>query len=223
LEKEIPLPKDLTLVIGCSGVKADKTGNALEAYNRISLAARKILDLWRSATGSGDASLAAALASEPGAAERMRKILSNSTHREFPRELLLKRLDQFIEESNEIVPAACGALARGDKKTFGILVDRSQKLAEPLLGNQTPETIELARSARALGAAAASAFGAGFGGSVWALVASSSAEEFRAELTRRYQQAFPERVETSEFFITRAGPGLIRFPLRDDNLKAMPR
>ena len=58
---------------------------------------------------------------------------------------------------------------------FGDLVDRSQQLAERRLGNQVPETIELARSARELGARAASAFGAGFGGSVWALVSRADA------------------------------------------------
>ena len=39
-----------------------------------------------------------------------------------------------------------------------------------LLGNQVPETIALARAALAHGAFAACSFGAGFGGSVWALV-----------------------------------------------------
>ena len=82
------------------------------------------------------------------------------------------------EESNEIVPRGGDFLANGDMKSFGASVDRSQLLAEKLLGNQTPETVELARSARAIGAAAASAFGAGFGGSVWALVSSSRADIF---------------------------------------------
>jgi len=49
---------------------------------------------------------------------------------------------------------------------IGVLIDRSQDGAERLLGNQVPETIALARLARDLGAVAASAFGAGFGGSV---------------------------------------------------------
>ena len=39
-----------------------------------------------------------------------------------------------------------------------------------LLGNQVPETIALARAALEHGAFAACSFGAGFGGSVWALV-----------------------------------------------------
>ena len=75
--------------------------------------------------------------------------------------------------------------------------------------NQVPETIWLAKEARRLGAIAGSAFGAGFGGSVWALVASESAAEF----ARRWQQAyeaspFPARV-SSQFFVTAAGPHII--------------
>ena len=38
-----------------------------------------------------------------------------------------------------------------------------------------PETIALARAARSLGAFAACSFGAGFGGSVWALVEGDAA------------------------------------------------
>ncbi len=213
LEKEIPLPKDLTFVIGCSGVKADKTGNALEAYNRISLAARKILQLWREETGRSDATLAVASESGKDAAERLRRIVIDSSDAEFSKEVLLNRLSQFMKECNEIVPAAGEALARGDVGTFGGLVDRSQSLAEALLGTQIPETIELARSARALGAVAASAFGAGFGGSVWALVPSGGAGEFQGKWAATYRKAFPNRVEMSEFFITRARPGLIQFQL----------
>ena len=71
---------------------------------------------------------------------------------------------------------------------FGKLVDESQVAAEELLGNQVPETISLAKHARALGAYAASAFGAGFGGSVWALVSRSEAEQFAGDGAKPMQQ-----------------------------------
>ena len=60
----------------------------------------------------------------------------------------------------------------------------AQKLAETLLGNQIAETIFLTDGARTSGAVASSAFGAGFGGSVWAIVPSNSAEEFIIEWGR---------------------------------------
>jgi galactokinase len=210
-ERDVRVPENHVLVIGVSGVKAAKTGNALDSYNRASLAARKIFELWRSATKRDDASLAAALASGPEALGRLRKILSESAEPGFGSDVLLRRLTHFAEESNEIVPAVGRALASGDLERAAVLMDRSQQLAETLLGNQTPETIELARSARSLGAAAASAFGAGFGGSVWALVSSARAEEFRDAWAARYRERYPDRAGQSEFLITNAGPSLIQF------------
>jgi galactokinase len=75
-----------------------------------------------------------------------------------------------------------------------------------LLGNQVPETIALAQSARELGAVAASAFGAGFGGSVYALVDTAGAEEFRHRWVKAYSAAFPNRGTDATFFVTRAEP-----------------
>jgi galactokinase len=70
--------------------------------------------------------------------------------------------------------------------------------------------VALARSAREMGAMAASAFGAGFGGSVWALVKRSEAFAFLSEWRAQYARAFPGHSKQSEFFITGAGPGLTR-------------
>jgi galactokinase len=210
-EKEIRLPEEVAFVIGVSGVRADKTGDARDAYNRASGAARRILQLWRDATGREDESLGAAVACEPRAAERIRELLRDSRDEEYPAALLMDRFEQFVEESNSIVPRAGDALESGDFRRLGEIVDRSQSLAEKLLGNQVPEMVELARSARQLGAVAASAFGAGFGGSVWALVERERAEEFRQAWAAQYHHRFPERAEASEFFVSRPGPGLVAF------------
>ncbi|MGC1107880.1 MAG: galactokinase family protein [Candidatus Acidiferrales bacterium] len=210
-EKEIRWPEDHALVIGVSGVKADKTGDAREAYNRASGAARKILQLWRNATGRDDESLGAALAAQPSAVEHLRQVLRDSRDAEYPADALLHRFQQFHEESSGIVCGAADALAHRDFKRLGELVDRSQSLAETRLANQVPETVALARSARELGASAASAFGAGFGGSVWALIDASRAEEFRQAWSAQYHLQFPARVEASRFFVARPGPGAIQF------------
>ncbi len=211
LEKEIAVPDKQSLVIGVSGVKAEKTGKARDSYNRISIITRKILELWRNSTGRHETSLAAALASSPDSVARLRGILRDSTDPSFSPQVLLNRLNQFAEESNEIVPGVGEALGCRDVERVGVLVDRSQHLAETLLGNQTPETIDLQRSARRLGAAAASAFGAGFGGSVWALVPSSRATEFRDAWAAGYRQQYTELADVSDFLVTNAGPGLIQF------------
>jgi galactokinase len=121
------------------------------------------------------------------------------------------RFCQFVLESEKIIPAAGDALERGDLRAFGALVDESQNAAEIGLGNQIPETIELARMARELGAVAASSFGAGFGGSVWAMVSQADAEEFCEQWKEKYFARFSGAdMERSEFFVTAPGPGLLK-------------
>ncbi len=57
---------------------------------------------------------------------------------------------------------------------------------------------------------AASAFGAGFGGSVWALVADGSAGAFEARWRADYAARFPARAGAALFFPTDAGPPAAR-------------
>ena len=141
---------------------------------------------------------------------RIWRVLGGARDPLFERAFLLGRFEQFFEESTHLIPAATDALARGDVAALGPLADRSQELAERFLGNQTPETSALAREARRLGAVAASAFGAGFGGSVWALVGQSDAGPFRARWAASYGAAFPEAAPEARFFSTRPGPALLR-------------
>lgn len=205
-EQVLPLPAECLFCIGQSGVVAEKTGEAREKYNAASRAARRIVELWRRATGRDDATLADALASSPDAAGRLGEVIRSSASGTQEVEMLLRRLEHFYVENEAIVPAAADALRQGDLETFGRLVDQSQQAAEELLGNQVPETVFLARSARSHGAAAASAFGAGFGGSVWALVEAGQAEAFLKRWQAEYLAAFPQHAEVAQFFLTHPGP-----------------
>jgi galactokinase len=205
-ERTIALPPDWLFVVGVSGVHADKTGGARERYNRASRAVRLILDRWRSASGVRADTLASAIAAAPDAIDGIRTALWGLDD---DREWLTNRLEQFHLESNTIVPEAADALARGDLARFGTLVDESQSGAERLLGNQVPETIALARTARELGAYAASAFGAGFGGSVWAMVAANEAGGFARRWRDAYTAASREAAARSKFFVSAAAPAML--------------
>jgi galactokinase len=209
LERTIELPHGYVLAIAASGVLAEKTGDAMAKYNRASRLVSALLDLWRSDTGRSDGCLAAAAHSAPEAPDRLRGIIARRPHPDFDPPALLRRLEQFLGENDYVIPAASEALALGAMEMFGGLVDRSQRLAEDLLQNQIPQTICLARTARSSGAVAASSFGAGFGGSVWALIEARRAEEFLALWSRRYRQEFPAEAQRSCFFVSGAGPGLI--------------
>ena len=109
---------------------------------------------------------------------------------EFSAEHLQGRLRQFFDETYRFVPRAADALARGALDEFGEIVAGSQQGAERALENQIPETMNLVRIARELGAVASSAFGAGFGGSVWAMVpVDGRVERFISEWRDRYSNA----------------------------------
>ena len=170
---------------------------------------RAILRLWNYATGRADPFLAAAVRSGPDAAGRMGRLVREhpGERGEFPPAALLGRLNQFIVESERIIPAAADALRAGDWPALGRLVDESQRLAESGLGNQVPQTIFLARAAREAGAVAASAFGAGFGGSVWALVRDEEVEAFRQDWLARYRMAFPADAALARTVVTSASAG----------------
>jgi galactokinase len=207
-ERQVPLPDGYAFVVSVSGVIAEKTGAAKAAYNRASLAVSAILDAWRAASGRADASLAAAV--DAGALGELREVLRRATVSGFSTEVLEARLEQFVEESSAIIPAAGDALASGDLARFGALVDRSQDLTERLLRNQVPETVALAAAARAEGAVAASAFGAGFGGSVWAMVPSASVGSFIERWKDKYAARFPEAANRAAFLATRPGPAALQ-------------
>jgi galactokinase len=209
-ERQLPLPPAYTFAVASSGVVAEKTGAALEKYNRASRLAAAVAEIWRRETGGDEAHLAAVVRSRTDAAERLRAILAGGHCGEFTPRDLLTRFEHFLVENERVIPAAGAALDRGDLEAFGGWVDRSQHAAETLLGNQIPETVHLAGSARELGAVAASGFGAGFGGSVWALVAVDRVDDFLAAWQRNYAARFPAHRGQATFFATAAGPALCR-------------
>jgi galactokinase len=205
-EKTLPMPPGYLFAVACSGVVSER-------YDAGPRLASMLIDLWRRETGRDDPHLAAALGSSPDAAERLEAIVKAANEDDlggFEWTALFNRLEHFMIESGEIIPAAGDALSGGDLRWFGRLVDQSQQAAERFLGNQTPETMFLAASARELGAAASTAFGARIGGSVWALVKTSEADEFLAAWAAKYREKFPERAEHAAFFATGAGPAAFR-------------
>lgn len=189
------VPDTWRFVLTPSGVRASKTGDAKGKYNRLSAGSDALLRLWNDHHAPAAGSLAAALAVDPGAADGLRDIVRRAHVDEWTPADLERRLDHFIAEDARVLPAL-EAFRDGDANALGSLSRESQEDAERLLGNQVTETIALAKSARDGGAFAASSFGAGFGGSVWALVPADKAIEF----SRRWHR---------EAFVARPGPPLL--------------
>ena len=184
----VAMPDGWRFVLAPSVVRSSKTGNAQAAYNSLARVAQVLLELWNGAHPPA-ASLGAVLSQ--GGVDALRALVDGSSLAEFPAGRLQKRLEHFIREDAR-VPDALDAFRAADPDRVGALAASSQADAEHLLGNQVPETIALARSARECGAFAACSFGAGFGGSVWALV-----DRDAGDFARRWQAGA---------FVARPGP-----------------
>lgn len=193
LEKEIVLPEEYNFVIASSGIVAEKTGAAMEKYNRVSRLVSEIVKAWKGAEKT-----LAEMVGNVGLVGVKKFIAHNNF--DFPKKELTNRVEQFYIESFEIIPKVSAFLENGEVEKIGDLIDISQQNAERFLRNQTPETIYLQRSARNFGAAASSAFGAGFGGSVYALVKKTGGESFAAKWKKNYLEKFPHLSEKAEFF-----------------------
>jgi galactokinase len=207
---DVPMPSDWSFVIASSGVQADKADSVRDRYNRAANGVRALHAAWNARAEHPARSLAAALGSAPGAVQRLRNWIADSADDRYTNQDLCSRLQHFINEDSR-VPSAAEAFASGDTAAIGHLSRESQHDAHVLLGNQIPETMALAAAACETGAFAASSFGAGFGGSVWALVRGSDAERFARDWIERYAAVMPS-VGPVPWFTARPGPPLTELP-----------
>lgn len=204
---EAAMPADWRFIVASSGVQADKAGSARERYNRASLSARALVEVWNAVSGSAHPTLAALLAADPAAVRELPRLVAAHAREDFDAETLTRRLAHFVAEDGRVLPALA-AFRDADAAALAGLARASQQDADRLLGNQIEETRALARLAVDAGAFAASSFGAGFGGSVWALGPAAEAEAIGARWMRAYRDASTPTA-AGEWFIAWPGPGLI--------------
>lgn len=207
-EREVSWPDGHTFVVGVSGIIAAKTGAARDRYNRVARTAHHLVHAWNAQGGAArtladafvEASSGNPVTAVPAA---LASVAREGANAEFSVEQLLARLEQFHAETWVHVPSAADALATHDLARFGEIVAASQRGAERALENQIAETVQLVQMARDLGAVAASAFGAGFGGSVWAMIPDDDAERFTSRWRDRYVKLFPKVTHRVQFFPTK--------------------
>jgi galactokinase len=209
---DVEMPAGWSFVIASSGVHADKAGSVREVYNRVSLGTRALLACWNAVAAEPAPSLAAALAAD-GAVERLRELVARHPPAGYDGAALVRRLSHFITEDAR-VPRAARAFAEADAVAIRALARDSQREADEWLGNQVEETRALAAAAVDSGAIAASSFGAGFGGSVWALVPAADAAAFAVAWLREYAgRCRTVSAASLEWFVARPGPPLTEVPL----------
>jgi galactokinase len=175
---DVAMPEAWRFVVAPSAVRAEKTGGAQASYNRLAREVDRLVAIWNAHGGRAE-SLAQAVAGGHASIERLRELVRCGPVPDASRESMERRLDHFVREDG-IVAQAVDAFRCLDTTALGALSSESQHASETLLDNQVPETVRLARDARRLGAFAARSFGAGFGGSVWALIDARDAAAFSA-------------------------------------------
>lgn len=197
--EQVDFPDHLVFVIAGSGVKANKTGSAREAYNRASDMAAEVARLYSVDVDDHFPTMGAMMSSPYFDRESLRWAI--------PDDDLWDRYQQFERERDFVIPEAIRAFRSSNWAAFGQAADESQKMADEWLHNQIPETNSLARMAGELGAYGANGFGAGFGGAVWALVEKVRAQQFMEDWEAAYRHAFPQHASRCVFLQNAPGPG----------------
>lgn len=208
---EAPMPAAWQFVVMTSGVHADKAGRVKGRYNRASLSTRALAELWT--LGGGATGPLGAVLDGPEAEARLAAAIGAPGHNGFSREELQARLAHFVGE-NRRVDQALHAFREASAERLGALAAASQADAGALLGNQVEETDALTSAALGAGAFAASSFGAGFGGSVWALIDHADAARYAGEWEARYRTSCPG-ANPVEWFATRPGPAALEVALNE--------
>jgi galactokinase len=197
----------LVFVIASSGVVAEKTGAAMGQYNDAASHARgiasrlgcnnlrEVVDLYGSISVIGNSL-------------RSSNSANNDNNEDWVRDM--RRVRQFITETDNIAGSLAGAVSVGNVELIKQLSGLSHSLGEGALGNLVEATKWLPRRALQLDAHGSSAFGAGFGGSVWAIVDRDYAPQFLTKWSQDYKEAFPQHSQDAYFFIMRPGPSACR-------------
>jgi galactokinase len=210
LKAELPWPRDWRMVVAFSGVRAEKTREALEKYNMASRRVRDSVKRFNTLAGTRLATLREVVDYEPkpGGTAWLQEIERAPTGVEGAAPALADRVRQFILEDRTHIPGALAALDAGNLDAFGKLVTDSHVASKKYLWNIVPEIDYLQETACALGAAGASGFGAGFGGSIFAVTTADRADALLLEWRSKYAKHYPERAGEAAFFIAEPGPGI---------------
>ena len=202
----VPMPEGWSVVVATSGIGSHKTGTERDAYNQLSEGARVLLALWNTShparTSLADASPALRARWRSCTAVSARPSSTGGRPRRWP-------------AGSRTSPARiagsatrCWRFATAIAMPLGRLSAESQSDAEQRLRNQVAETSALVRVARDVGAFAARSFGAGFGGSAWAMV-DRDAAGFAGRWLAAYRREHPDAGARALAFVANPGPPVI--------------
>jgi galactokinase len=206
---EIGWPASHVFALAFSGVRAEKTREARDRYNLAARRAREATAVCNRAWGTKLANLRevvdhATVEYGRGELRAIARALAGGD----PRLDLPGRVRHFMIEDRTHIPAAVGALGRGDVTGFARIVTASHEASRRYLRNIVPPVHDLAKEAIRRGAEGAGGFGAGFGGSLLAVVPTAGAAEFLGRWRASYEASHPTEGAAAEFFLARPSDGI---------------
>ena len=188
------MPEDCHVCVAYSGRKADKTGDAMVGFNRLSQDAGSAVQALIG-TNHSELHLLRDFFSEMPADQR-----AAAAYERLKREDrgIAERAYQFFKE-REITERGVTCLKANNLLEYGRLLNGSHENSRRYLKNIAPEVDFLQSSANEMGALGASGFGAGFGGSCYAVVKSPQPGDFIDRWKRAYVKSYPQLQDRAQF------------------------
>ncbi|MCJ7628406.1 MAG: galactokinase [Longimicrobiales bacterium] len=190
---ETPVPSDWRFVVAHTLVRAEKSGPAQKAYNLRTQECREALEIVRGALGETDLFPGGGANQDPaiGYPQLLERICTQELVELGENRLdgtLLKRFRHVVTEGARVYDAE-QALKRGDRLTFGLLMNASHESLRDDYEVSSSELDLLVELARGAGAAGARLTGAGFGGCAVALAAPNRLDAVLAALEEGYYRS----------------------------------
>lgn len=194
--RRIDMPKGYSIVVAYSGRRAEKTKDAQKKYNLLSKNATAATQTLNKIHGTNFQWLRDFYEELPNR-ERAQKAYGELRNKILDMSLAERAYQFFMER--EIIEQAVKSLSKNDIASFGNLINESHELSKKYLGNIVPEVDYLWQTANRLGALGATGFGAGFGGSCYAIVHNRSRDDFIEEWKGLYDSEFSTYRDQARF------------------------
>jgi galactokinase len=202
----VPVPRKWSFVIAFSGRRAEKSGDARDAYNSRTQQCRVVLEK---------------LSSHRSMPRNYRELVASmelnallSTAHDTLDEPLYRRFRHVVTEAARVDDAG-RAMEKGDMQEFGRLMSESHQSLRDDYEVSCTELDELVEAAMEAGATGARLTGAGFGGCIVALCSSAQAPDLISSITENYYQRLG-RTESlaDDVLVAEPSPGASVTPFR---------
>jgi len=202
----VPVPKKWCFIVAFSGLRAEKSGDAREAYNSRARQSRAAIET---------------LSQRLPIARSYRELIADTrtdellaTAQDHLDDLLFRRFRHIVTEAARVDEAG-RAMEDGDIREFGRLMSASHRSLRDDFEVSCSQLDELVEAAMDAGAEGARLTGAGFGGCIVALCSSDQVPAFMSFIAENYyQQRGRTESLTDDVLVAEPSPGASVAPFR---------